>query len=142
MYRLFFKMILLLQNILEKVRKRSYKNCDKVSVFKAKWFGKRKTILKRDKYSSMIIITQNNKIGSWSLTIVDTIYNYPLTLLGIYPIYWQLVHIDKVKELIRVSRNSKGGRTSKANRDEKVGRADKGGRVSRTTGGGRVGRAN
>ncbi len=35
----------------------------------------------------MIIVTQNNKIESWSLIITNTIYNYLPSLLGTYPIY-------------------------------------------------------
>ena len=45
------------------------------------------------------------------MVIADATYNYPLTLLSIHPIYWQLACIDKIKELIvcqiRVGANSK-----------------------------------
>lgn len=55
---------------------------DKGGVFKAKGFRKRKTVIKRDEYSFMIITTQDNKIESWSLIIT---HNHPPTLPGAHP---------------------------------------------------------
>lgn len=73
---------------------------DKGGVFKAKEFGKKKTVMRKNKCSFTIIAIQDNKIGSWSLAIADTTYNYPPTLPGTHSIHRQLAYTDKVKELI------------------------------------------
>ena len=76
------------------------------------------------------------------MAIIDAIHKHPPTLLGAHLIHWQLVCIDKVKELIRVGRTNRGGRASRVDRGGTVRRADKKGRVSRTDRGGRVGGTN
>lgn len=48
----------------------------------------------------MIIVTQYNKIESWSLVIANAIHNYSPSLLSAHLIYWQFAYIDKIKELI------------------------------------------
>ncbi len=74
--------------------------CDKGGVFKTKGFGKREMTIRRDEYLFMIIVTQNNKIKSWSLVIADATHNHPPSLLDTHLIHWQFARIDKVKELI------------------------------------------
>ena len=73
---------------------------DKSSILKAKEFGKKETATKKDECSFTIIATQDNKIGSWSLAIVNATQNYPSTLSEAHSIYLQLASIDKVKKII------------------------------------------
>ena len=80
--------------------RKAWMQCDKSGVFKAKGFGKKETATMKDEYSFTIIAIQDNKIGSWSLAIADATHNHLFTLLGAYPIHWQLAGTDKVKELI------------------------------------------
>lgn len=48
---------------------------NKDNIFKAKEFGKRETVTRKNKCFFMIMATQDNKVDSWSLVIINAIHN-------------------------------------------------------------------
>lgn len=85
------KVMLLLQNDLKKIRKRSYEkyryNVTRVVYLKLKNSEKKETAIRGDNYPFIIIAIQDNKMDSWSLIIADIKHNYPPILPNTHSIY-------------------------------------------------------